>query len=83
MDKQEILNFPRRLKLNLIKRDKFLDIFIDDPEFGIRGCVAERGYGLDKLINDESGWVRHTVISYCKSHKKDKICQDLINLNKI
>ena len=35
-----------------------LDILINDPNPNVREAVAKKGYGLDKLINDEYEYVR-------------------------
>ena len=43
-----------------------LDILINDPNPYVRAAVAKQGYGLNKLINDESWYVRKMALENLK-----------------
>lgn len=51
-EKEEILNLDDLKKFEMINNHENLDILIDDEDYRIRKAVAEQGYGLEKLIND-------------------------------
>ena len=50
-----------KLDYSRSKIQKMIDngnILVNDKSWQVRAAVAEQGYGLDKLINDESSVVR-------------------------
>lgn len=51
-------SFSTDKKIELIRQNKHLDIFINDPSFIIRCAVLEQGYGIEQLVNDKSEYVR-------------------------
>lgn len=57
----DLYKLPYSNKINLIRHNKHLDIFIDDSDELIRAAVAQQGYKLDILINDKSHHVRYAV----------------------
>ena len=50
---QFLLSMETWEKCELIKRGKFLDIFINDQDIIIRENVARQGFGLNQLIDDK------------------------------
>ena len=64
VDNQErILKKTYRCRKALVNQKLCLDKLIHDKNFMIRLAVAECGYGLDVLINDESPWVRNAALN--------------------
>lgn len=59
ISKEKLLNLDYLEKLELIRAKKYLDVFIEDEYWKVRRDVAEQGYGLEKLVNDESWRVRY------------------------
>lgn len=74
MTKKEILSLPYDEKIKLIANDKYLDIFINDPDDVIRGALARKNYKLDILVNDGSEWVRREVAR--QGYALDKLMDD-------
>lgn len=70
-------------KLVLIDRKENLEEFMNDSNCHIRMHVARKGYGLDKLINDEYEIVREAVINYCRKHLDIDNCKKIITLYSI
>ena len=69
-NREELLDLSYTNKLDWIYNDQYLDIFIEDPSPYVRSCVAERGYGIETLINDKNIYVHFCVIAYCRNHKE-------------
>lgn len=47
-----------------------LDMQINDEDWNVRKAIAEQGYGLDKLVNDENEYVHNAATKYLKTHNK-------------
>ena len=62
-------------KIELIRQNKYLDIFVKDTNWIIRKEVARHGYGLNILINDSNWAIVNSAILYCKKHKDKEECQ--------
>lgn len=61
VEKEKLLNLKYDDRKYLVKKGKYLDVFIKDSDYGIRKLVAEHGYRLDILVNDEDDYVRTEV----------------------
>ena len=58
-------------EINKYIEDNF-DKLINNPDPHVRAAVAEKGYGLDKLINDKDWWVRIIASENLYENKEDK-----------
>lgn len=60
-----------------------LDMQVNDEDWNVRKAIAEQGYGLDKLINDENEYVHNAATKYLKTlNKSAKVnIDDLLKLD--
>lgn len=79
-----LINDPHwKVRSTVAEQNYGLEILINDPHWCVRQAVAYRGYGLDILINDSEWKVRSEVLRYCKNHKNNPICKEILMLNVI
>lgn len=69
-----------RVRAKVANQGYGLDILINDSSLRVRGVIARQGYGLNKLIGDKSKYVRDMVLYYCKRHRDQEECKNILKL---
>ena len=71
---KEVLNLSTQGKLKMVKNHENLCVLTVDKDTYIHKAVAKQGYGLDKLVNDDSWVVRRAVAE--QGYGLDKLIND-------
>ena len=61
---KELEEQVRQLYYQNLKTPEDWDKLINDEDWRVRATVAQQGYGLDILVNDEDCWVRVAALTY-------------------
>lgn len=67
-------------KMYCMSKCWFLKYFEDEKELCIKLALIYKGHNLKLFIDNDNDLVQYSVIKYCKEHKNEKQCKEILSL---